>query len=348
MPNKLNINDIREVALKKYGLKLISENYVNATEKLLWETSKGEIFERCWHDINRGKLTPRNMNSYSFDKHIVESYKDLGYKLDMSVDEYNKSIRSGTNRVFCIVHKELPNKWYTTLPNFKRNAVTYLNQTKKSTGEVIIESILNNNNINFIYQYRVEINNKLHIIDFYVPDFNTFIEYDGEQHFIPVKSWGGEDKLDKQIILDNEKDRYARRIHKNMLRIPYTKKSQDEIIDLLEICFNKRLAKGNIKVKSIVKEVALYYNDHSLGETSIKYLLSPNTISSYYYKFYGEHKKVHRVNRVKVYDTLTRTTRVYKSVKETSLRLKIPKSSVYKMCRGIKTSNCRFDIKYLN
>ena len=49
----------------------------------------------------------------------------------------------------------------------------------RSIGESKIEEILKLNNINFISEYKIEeINQKR--FDFYLPDFNRLIEYDGE------------------------------------------------------------------------------------------------------------------------------------------------------------------------
>jgi very-short-patch-repair endonuclease len=32
----------------------------------------------------------------------------------------------------------------------------------------------------------------INLIDFYLPDYNICIEYNGAQHYKPVKYWGGE------------------------------------------------------------------------------------------------------------------------------------------------------------
>ncbi len=45
--------------------------------------------------------------------------------------------------------------------------------------------------------------------DFYLPDYNLLIEYDGEQHFKPVDIWGGEEGFARQQILDGIKNKFA-------------------------------------------------------------------------------------------------------------------------------------------
>ena len=44
------------------------------------------------------------------------------------------------------------------------------------------------------------------ILDIYVPSLNVAIEYQGEQHYLPIKRFGGEDKLEKQ----KKRDEYVR------------------------------------------------------------------------------------------------------------------------------------------
>lgn len=44
-------------------------------------------------------------------------------------------------------------------------------------------------------------------IDFYLPDFNIGIECQGEQHFIPVEYFGGDDGLKEEIFRDELKNK---------------------------------------------------------------------------------------------------------------------------------------------
>jgi protein-arginine kinase activator protein McsA len=42
--------------------------------------------------------------------------------------------------------------------------------------------------------------------DFYLPNLNTCIEYDGEQHYKPISTFGGEEGLRKQQLRDKIKE----------------------------------------------------------------------------------------------------------------------------------------------
>ena len=57
--------------------------------------------------------------------------------------------------------------------------------------------------------------------DFYVPDRNLCIEYDGELHYKAVEYFGGQDHLDAVKIRDQIKTDYCKKHGINLLRIPY-------------------------------------------------------------------------------------------------------------------------------
>ena len=61
---------------------------------------------------------------------------------------------------------------------------------------------------------------------------NLAIEYDGEQHFKPIKYFGGKDKLKKQIKNDVRKNYYCASHNIKLIRIPYWK--FDKINTILE------------------------------------------------------------------------------------------------------------------
>jgi UDP-N-acetylglucosamine 2-epimerase (non-hydrolysing) len=95
---------------------------------------------------------------------------------------------------------------------------------KESKGEKEISRILNELNINFIKEYLF--NNcrgerRPLPFDFYLPDYNCCIEYDGEQHFIYRETGIFQNKLKK--IKENEiiKTKYCNENNIRLIRIPY-------------------------------------------------------------------------------------------------------------------------------
>ena len=105
-----------------------------------------------------------------------------------------------------------------------------------SYGEKKIAEILNNNNIKFKKEYVIN-NEELSFkgrFDFYLPDYNCFIEYDGIQHFQMGKGKFDNPqkfKLTKQH--DEEKNSYCKNHNIFLIRIPYIHYENISINDLL-------------------------------------------------------------------------------------------------------------------
>lgn len=91
-----------------------------------------------------------------------------------------------------------------------------------SHGEKLICRILNNLNIE--YQHQVKINNPYHnnnfIVDFKIK--NMIIEYNGQQHYTPIEHFGGELRFERQKQRDEDLRKYCKDNNLKLLEIPYT------------------------------------------------------------------------------------------------------------------------------
>lgn len=90
-----------------------------------------------------------------------------------------------------------------------------------SKGEKIIFSLLINFGISFETQKRLE-GLKRCPYDFFIPSKNLLIEFQGIQHFQPVKKFGGEKSFLRQQEVDKQKAEYAIAQGYELLIIPYT------------------------------------------------------------------------------------------------------------------------------
>ena len=90
---------------------------------------------------------------------------------------------------------------------------------KGSNGEKQVRQWLKKNNFNFIEQYQVKINDHLLRFDFYLPDYDIYIEYQGKQHYEPVDLFGGEAQYQKQVLYDILKRKWA---GNKLIEIKYT------------------------------------------------------------------------------------------------------------------------------
>ncbi len=92
---------------------------------------------------------------------------------------------------------------------------------KKSKGEVIITQFFELNKIDYQKEFSFsDLPNKK--FDFFLPEFNSIIEYDGIQHFKAVDFFGGEQGFKDTQRRDIEKNQYCLDHHIKLFRIPYT------------------------------------------------------------------------------------------------------------------------------
>lgn len=63
--------------------------------------------------------------------------------------------------------------------------------------------------------------------DFYLPDHNTCIEFDGIQHFEPIEFFGGQEAFELRHKHDLIKNQYCKDNQITLLRIPYTENVED-------------------------------------------------------------------------------------------------------------------------
>lgn len=91
----------------------------------------------------------------------------------------------------------------------------------KSAGELAIIRFLNQNNIIFEEQKRFPETLGRLSYDFYVPLFNTLIEFQGEQHYRPTPHFGGEQVFQNQKERDLKKATFAKENGYILICIPY-------------------------------------------------------------------------------------------------------------------------------
>ena len=101
---------------------------------------------------------------------------------------------------------------------------------KCSKGELLIDKILRDLQLKYIYQYKFEglktEDDGSPTFDFVILDkenkIKKVIEYDGEQHFKPIKKWGGIKRIEQQKKTDNFKNNFCLKNNIEIIRIPYT------------------------------------------------------------------------------------------------------------------------------
>ncbi len=94
-----------------------------------------------------------------------------------------------------------------------------------SRGELQIAKELRKKKIKFVLQKRFKDCKNINTLpfDFYLPEQNTCIEYDGEQHFRAIEYFGGEEGLERRKKNDKIKNDFCSNKKMQLIRIPFFK-----------------------------------------------------------------------------------------------------------------------------
>ena len=151
------------------------------------------------------------------------------------------SQRASNNSVIWECLCDCGNITYVPLGQLTRHHTLSCGCRHQSKWEMFIRDFLIFLNVEFISQKRFtdclnEKGSDMLPFDFYLPLYDTCIEYDGEHHFHPVRGWGGEAKFKITQQNDLIKSNYCKAKNITLLRLPYTYTEEDiknEILNIL-------------------------------------------------------------------------------------------------------------------
>lgn len=196
-----------------------------------WQTPDNHIIQKqgCPHCYENRRGTFLRDTKEGF---IAKAREIHGDKYDYSEVEY---INNRTK--VCIICPEHGRFWMK--PNDHLNGMQGCPICKSSKGERIIETYLKERSIKFITQYKIqiqeismyEVNNPR--IDFYLPQYNTFIEFNGIQHYRYTSVFHKtEEDFQKQLNRDKRMKEYCKKNKINLITIKYNQmKEIDKILD---------------------------------------------------------------------------------------------------------------------
>lgn len=233
---KLTYEEVREY-IESFGYKLLSTEYVNSNKHIVVQPPCGhEPYRVTFSHFKNGTRCPECSGTRISEKlktsyeEVEEYIESFGYEL-LSKEYEN-----------CFKHLlvQCPNghmAYFVTFANFKNHnsRCPYCNESK---GEKRISDYLNDKNIKYMSQYKFNnllgIKNGLLSYDFYLPEYNLLIEYQGEFHDGNIT---GSYKKDFDFKVQQEHDRRKREYAKNnnikLLEIWYWNFNNiEEILDL--------------------------------------------------------------------------------------------------------------------
>lgn len=196
--------------------------------------------------LNSKKIEDENSEYYLVEK-IIEIIIQENNLKNLFYQEIKESniLKTNFEKSFLKLYNE---EYDQNLQSFEELLDTsnfkILNSNKRSNSKDV-EKVLKMNFLRYEKEKKILDSpfsaNKLRF-DYYLPDFNLVIEYDGQQHFEHIEFFGDFNHFVKIRQLDIYKTKMCKELGINLLRIPYkfTKKELSEEIDL--------------KIKTILKE----------------------------------------------------------------------------------------------
>ncbi len=203
--SRITTDEFIERAKKVHGDKYdySKTEYISPRKKIcIIDKEFGEFWMMPYAHLNgqgcpsrRGEKISK-ANSKSKKKFIEDAIQIHGDKYDYSKVEYK-----GAFEKVCIICPKHGEFWQRPTEHLSGCGCPIC---KSSHLEMEIKNWLDNNNVEYVYQYRNKIFG-LQSLDFYLPKYNIAIECQGEQHFRPVKYFGGIKEYNKVKKLDKIK-----------------------------------------------------------------------------------------------------------------------------------------------
>ena len=196
----------------KYDYSLI--DYKNTETKIKIICSiHGEFLQKpSNHLTGQGCPSCTKNKKLTTEEFIARSKKIHNNKYDYSLVEYKNN--HTLVKIICLTHGVFEQQ---PQAHFIGSGCPVCNNSR---GESVIFNYLTENNISFETEKKFQLLGQKRF-DFYIEELNMIIEYDGIQHFKPVKFFGKESFRQTQIN-DKIKNEFCKEQGINLLRIPYT------------------------------------------------------------------------------------------------------------------------------
>ena len=187
-------------------------------------TSIKYLHKVCGH-ISR--ITPANFLAGHGCPYCAGKYQDTNTYKDkiesLFGNEYTLiSEYQGASNKVKVKHNTCGYVWSVNATNFIQGK-SHCPRCQESLGERSISKILDSYHVKYIQQYTFKYCKYKRPLpfDFYLPDYNLCIEYDGSQHYVKNEFFSKHDPFEERQLKDHIKNMYCKEHGINMLRIPY-------------------------------------------------------------------------------------------------------------------------------
>lgn len=213
----------------KYDYSLIESVESDRKIKYPIKCKNGHIFYMTIHDHLSGNGCKFcSMPCYDTESFIRLSNEKHGNKYDYSKVEYKT--QKDKVIITCRRHGDFLQK-----PSNHYHLGRGCRRCGESKGEMEIRKWLELNNINFEKEKTFEdcVNLGRLRFDFYLPDFNICIEFDGLQHFKVIEQFGGIEEFERVKERDRAKNEYCELSGKKLIRLNYKNLKKSNIFEIL-------------------------------------------------------------------------------------------------------------------
>ena len=243
--------EVKQMIESKNGNILLNTNeYINAREKNLMVIcgSCGQMFITSYESIQNGDGRCFNCGCMVGGETVQITKEDLismatinGILMIQNPNDY-KSMDTKL-LFFC---SSCNNLFLTTPHNYIKRGFTRCSdcaRSNNSKGNKMIAHILNCYNVDYVREFKFDdCKDKRKLpFDFYLPKYNSIIEFDGKQHFEPIKYFGGETGFKTCQYHDKIKNDYCYNNGIRLLRIPYWEYTNLEQIIIQFLGINKQI-----------------------------------------------------------------------------------------------------------
>lgn len=218
LKKKTHAEYVAEVGLKNPNIEVIGQ-YIGANIKIKHRCKKcGNEWLATPHNILKGRGCPEccfRLHPQKTKKEHIDILKTLSPHIEL-VGDYVSAKKKTLYR--CL---ECGNEWLA----FPTNILAGYGcpECTASSGEQRIKQWLFDFGFKYEFQKRFkDCKDKKQLpFDFYLPDYNCCIEYDGRQHFQAVEYWGGEEAFQLTQFHDKIKNDYCKENNIYLIRIKY-------------------------------------------------------------------------------------------------------------------------------
>lgn len=237
------------------GYKIIDYTYKNNTTRMLCYDRDGFIVKVSLDSLRTNtKEYVRFSPTYNIDGFMfnLNHYRELNPELPKVIDwKYKEHGKEHKQQVWLLCEcKECGEQFWTHLTNWKNGSKIRCNYCVRTESnlEILVRKWLEENNINFIQEYKFDdcVAKRRLPFDFYLPQHNICIEVDGIQHYKSGERLHGHlfDEQDFKKIVEHDeiKNNYCKENNIKLLRLGYDLFKKDK--EYIKILKNNLLITG--------------------------------------------------------------------------------------------------------